>query len=188
MQKLYCYVDETGQDTKGDLFIVSIVTTERERNELIEKLEAIEQITGKRRVKWLQAKDAARVKYIQSVLTTPLFRGRLSYAIYRGTVDYLTSTVLSTARAITAYAVGEYKATILVDGLPKSQTRWFGKELRKLQIRTRKVRGVRKEEADALIRLADALCGFTRAAISGRQEFIGLLEKAEREGYIRRLE
>jgi hypothetical protein len=79
-------------------------------------------------------------------------------------------------------------ATILVDGLPKSQTRWFGKELRKLQIRTRKVRGVRKEEADALIRLADALCGFTRAAISGRQEFIGLLEKAEREGYIRRLE
>ena len=31
MQKLYCYVDETGQNTEGDLFVVSIVLTEKEK-------------------------------------------------------------------------------------------------------------------------------------------------------------
>lgn len=34
-QKLYCYVDENGQDTKGDIFIVSIVVTGKERDELL---------------------------------------------------------------------------------------------------------------------------------------------------------
>lgn len=27
-QKLYCYVDETGQDTEGRLFLVSVVVTD----------------------------------------------------------------------------------------------------------------------------------------------------------------
>jgi len=41
MQKLYCYIDETGQDTKGKLFLVSIVIQEQEREELREKIERI---------------------------------------------------------------------------------------------------------------------------------------------------
>lgn len=32
-QKLYCYVDETGQDTEGQIFVVSIVLTGKERDE-----------------------------------------------------------------------------------------------------------------------------------------------------------
>jgi hypothetical protein len=28
MRKLYCYVDESGQDTEGKIFVVSIVITE----------------------------------------------------------------------------------------------------------------------------------------------------------------
>jgi len=32
MQKLYCYVDETGQDTKGKLFLVSVIITEPQRD------------------------------------------------------------------------------------------------------------------------------------------------------------
>ena len=30
-QKFYCYVDETGQDTQGELFIVSVVIADQER-------------------------------------------------------------------------------------------------------------------------------------------------------------
>jgi hypothetical protein len=33
-QKLYCYVDETGQDTLGQFFIVSVVITEDIREKL----------------------------------------------------------------------------------------------------------------------------------------------------------
>ncbi len=41
-QKLYCYVDETGQDTEGHLFLVSVVVTEQERESFARELERIE--------------------------------------------------------------------------------------------------------------------------------------------------
>ena len=47
MQKLYCYVDETGQNTKGRLFIVSVIVTEGEREELARQLEEIEKASKK---------------------------------------------------------------------------------------------------------------------------------------------
>lgn len=34
MNKLYCYVDETGQDTEGTFFLVALVITGSERDEL----------------------------------------------------------------------------------------------------------------------------------------------------------
>jgi len=34
MQKLYCYVDESGQDTEGEISFVSIVITGTERDGL----------------------------------------------------------------------------------------------------------------------------------------------------------
>ena len=55
MQKLYCYVDESGQDTKGDLFLVSVVITEEERDELRRKLIKIEKTSQKGQRKWMQS-------------------------------------------------------------------------------------------------------------------------------------
>ena len=187
MQKLYCYIDESGRHREEETFIVSVVITEEEREELRERLEEIEKDSGKGRVSWVGAKDKARVAYIKRVLATPAFKGKLNYATYHPSTEHLANTVLTTARAISIYVRGKYKATIFVDGLPKSQTRWFGSELRHLRIRTQKVRGIRKEEADALMRLADAVAGFARAAISGREELARLLEKAKKESYIKEL-
>jgi len=187
MQKLYCYVDETGQDTKGDLFIVSVVLAEAERDKLKEQLKKIERTTGKGRRKWMKARKGQRTAYIRSILKVSALKGKLSYAVYRYTTDYLSATVLTTARAITAHIEGNYKAVVFVDGLRKSQTKWFGKELRHLRLRTEKVRGVRKEESDALMRLADAIAGFVRAALSGEEEMVAILERAKAEGYIKEL-
>ena len=187
MTKLYCYVDETGQDTKGDLFLVSVVVTEAERDHLRDQLQRIEDKSGKGRVKWIRAKHSARVAYIRAILKSPRFKGTLSFAMYRNTSDYLPLTILTTARAITLHADRDYSSVVFVDGLPKSQTKWFGAELRHLRIRTDKVRGVRKEETEPLMRLADGVAGFVRAAISGNKELQRLLKKAMREGYIREL-
>jgi hypothetical protein len=49
------------------------------------------------------------------------------------------------------------------------------------------VRGIRKEEADALIRLADAVCGFVRAALEDREEYRIVFEQAKKRGFIREL-
>ncbi|MDP2909665.1 MAG: hypothetical protein Q8N69_01165 [bacterium] len=47
MQKLYCYVDETGQDTKSEFFIVVVVVND-ENQELLRgnlcKIEALAKI------------------------------------------------------------------------------------------------------------------------------------------------
>lgn len=48
MQKLYCYVDESGQDTKGEIFVVGIVILEQERERMEKELESIETISGKK--------------------------------------------------------------------------------------------------------------------------------------------
>lgn len=45
-QKLYCYVDESGQDTKGKLFVVGIVVTGNEKEELSPLLRLADAIAG----------------------------------------------------------------------------------------------------------------------------------------------
>src|SRR5438094_7017604 len=42
-QKLYAYVDESGQDTEGRIFVVSIVVLDNERDTVRQRLEEIEQ-------------------------------------------------------------------------------------------------------------------------------------------------
>jgi hypothetical protein len=41
-QKLYCFVDETGQDTKGESFLVSVIVTEEEYDRVNQVLLEIE--------------------------------------------------------------------------------------------------------------------------------------------------
>ncbi|HIP97684.1 MAG TPA: hypothetical protein EYH32_10770, partial [Anaerolineae bacterium] len=83
IEKLYCYVDETGQDTRGELFIVSVVIVGAGRDQAIQLCEAIERATGKGRVKWLKTRYDRRLAYIRRVLQEPIFQGKLNFAIYQ---------------------------------------------------------------------------------------------------------
>lgn len=186
-ERLYCYVDETGQDTQGDLFVASVVITGQDRNQMLELCEKIEQKTGKGRMKWIKTDYARRLAYIHRILQEPAFKGKLNFAVYCNSRDYLPLTVLTIARAIVACEERTYKATVLIDGLSRSQERWIGSELRHLHIQIRKVRGVRKDENDALIRLADALCGFVRAAWEGQSAMKELVKHRKQSGFLREL-
>jgi hypothetical protein len=187
MQKLYCYVDETGLDTEGAYFLVSVIVTGEERDQLNTTLEQIEQKSGKGKVKWAWAKDSLRLAYIKTVLNENLLSGKLCYATYHNTKDYMPKVVLTTARAFSLHVVEEeYKATVLIDGLPKPLIPEVGTALRQLHVRTAKVRGV-KDENEPLIRLADAICGFVRAAEEGRRELKTLLDLAKKRQFIREL-
>lgn len=187
MKKLYCYVDESGQDTEGKFFLVSVIITEKEREKLEKELMKIEVSSGKKNVKWSKAKDEAKTNYIKKVLKLDLIKGRLNYSVYRNTKDYLTKTILTTAKAISNYSNDDYKAVILIDGLRKSQTKRFGTELRHLRIRTEKVRGIKKEETNAFMRLADALCGFVRSALLDKSDMAALLGRAKDSGRVKEI-
>lgn len=184
-QRLFCYVDETGQDTLGDLFVVSVVISGSNRDALVLVLERIERTSGKGKVKWKSARHEARLAYMRAVFSAPAFKHALYFSVYKGSRAYMALTVLSTAKAILSAAPQHSETTVYVDGLPKSRLRWFGTELRRLSVRTEKVSGVRREESDAFIRLADACCGFVRQALSGNQSVLVLFDRAKQEGYLR---
>ncbi len=183
MQKFFCYVDETGQDTRGELFIVAVVIADQERDQLRQACEDIERDSRKGRRKWIKTKYGRRLAYIRQVLERPIFEEKLNFAVYRDVQDYPSSTVQTIARALSATAETDYRATILIDGLPRSLERMVGLQLRRLGIRAKKVRGL-KDENDALIRLADAVCGLVRGATEGQPAMRALFEQGIQTGVL----
>ncbi len=178
--KLYCYVDENGQDTKGDIFIVSVVVTGKERDLLLQRCEEIEQKSGKKKDKWGRSKAKRRLDYIKLILSDKNFKGKLRYSIYHNQVNYDMTTIVGIAKAIHYKEPSEYATIVYVDGLKKSKRQEYGSELRKLGIPTRKVQGVAKDENNALIRLADAVAGFVRDVRDGGEEELMIFTEAKR--------
>ena len=183
MQKLYCYVDESGQDTEGELFIVAVVVATGERERLRQICTDIEANSRKGVRKWSKSNSDRRLAYIRDVLGHAELRGRLCFATYRSIQDYLSATVQTIALALRRSADGEYKATVLIDGLSRSDERNVGLILRRSGMSVQKVRGV-ADESEPLIRLADAVCGFARSAIEGNSAMQELFTDALRTGAI----
>lgn len=184
-QRLYCYVDESGQDTKGALFLVSVIIAEQEREQLANELEEIERDTRKGLSKWNKTSFARRLAYMRAVLSRQSFAGKIFYAHYANSQAYIELTIYTTAKAI-LYKSAEraYQATITVDGLSEVEIKRFSKGLRQLSIKVRKVRGARDESA-ALIRLADAVAGFVRDQIEGQEYTQALFEQGVAAGVIK---
>ncbi|MBI4600639.1 MAG: hypothetical protein HY721_01635 [Planctomycetes bacterium] len=100
MRRFFCYVDETGQDTQGRLFVVAVVVAQSDRAALIRQLEGLERQTGKGNVKWNHTKPAVRRAYIEAFLSAPAFKGTLNYAVYGNTRNYPVKTILTVAQTI----------------------------------------------------------------------------------------
>jgi hypothetical protein len=185
MQKLYCYVDETGQDTQGALFVVAAVIAGAERERVRDLLRHMEQVSGKGQKKWTRATRPQRHAYMERVVQTAELRGRLFYTRFSQTTDYLPCVLHTTARALTTTAAGQpYQATVLIDGLRREERPRIGLGLRQLRVAAKKIRGLR-DESDEFIRLADATAGFVRDYIEG-QTYVGqLYQEGVRNGVIR---
>lgn len=166
-QKLYCYVDESGQDTKGDIFIVSVVVTSSERDKLLLLCEKIEVESGKGKFKWGKAENTHRLDYLKRVFTSKHFKEKLRYSIYHHQVNYDMATIVGIAKAVHYKEPRDYTTLVYVDGLTKTKRHEYGSELRKLGVPTRKVQGVTKDENNSLTRLADAIAGFIRDVLDG---------------------
>jgi hypothetical protein len=166
-QKLYCYVDETGQDTQGRLFVVAAVIVASDRESERQLLRQIERASGKGRKKWTKATREQRRSYAGQLVEKSAFKGQLLFARFEMTSDYL-SCVFNTIAWALAQAAGKdpYLATILIDGLGKAEYHRAGSELRSRGVVMKKVRGL-KDETDEFIRLADAVCGLIRDEVDG---------------------
>ncbi len=185
-QAIYAFVDETGQDTKGEMFIVSVVVTDDEYDRINDALIEIERRSKKRFDKWRKARFKHRLAYIQSVIANPLLTGAIFFSHYTESQDYFELTVETTERAIQHKAEATQPATIVVDGLSGQSIDRFKKSLRQRQVNARKVRGAR-DESEPLIRLADAVAGFVRDFIEGQAYAAEYYEQAVKNGALREL-
>jgi len=169
MQKLYAYVDESGQETGGAIFVVSVAIMETDRDSLLTRCGSIESDSKKGAIKWHRARREDRLEYIRQIVEDKQFKGVLFYSLFRETKDYDACIAMGIARAINRKkASANYKASIYIDALPKSKITQYGGEMRKSGVKSLKVRGVTSDENNALIRLADAVAGLVRDALGER--------------------
>ncbi len=184
-RKLYCYVDETGQDTEGKIFIVSVVIPD-DREAVLHYLEALEVKTGKGKVKWRKAEVANRLHYLEEIFMQKDYPLKICYSVYEDTKEYRFSTVFTVAKAMNRVDPGHDAIfTLLVDGLNEKDQRYYGAELRSLGLHPRKIRGIKKDENDAFIRLADSICGFVRdIKENGSDWAMNVFNKGVREGIL----
>lgn len=186
MQKLYAYVDESGQETQGRIFVVAVIVVTSDQEALKTLCEAIEVATKKGKFKWGKAHNTARLAYLQRIFATPQFHRSLRYALFRNTRKYDDATLEAIARAVKWGQDGEpYTLSVYVDGLSKTKRREYGSRLRKMGVPIKNVQGVLKDENNALTRLADALAGFVRDALEGKSaEIYALYLKAKNDDVV----
>lgn len=166
--KFYCYVDETGQDTAGGIFIVTVVIPGN-RDEMLEYLEKIEVQSGKEKFKWGKADPNKRFSYIETILNQRKYLLKIYYSFYKNTKEYKTLTIITIFKAVKSIKnFKNHKFVVSVDALGEKDRRYYGSELHKLGVPSRQVKGVKRDESNALIRFADSVCGFVRDVIEGK--------------------
>ena len=185
-QKLYCYVDETGQDPALSGFIVVAVVSAGEQERLRDALVSIEELAGVAHSKWRNSKPARRLCYIELALERSLGGGETFFGSYEKPLPYFFPLLEVLEQAIRAKAALGYKARVFVDGIDRKKAAQLTNALRLHGISLDMVRG-RRDESEPIIRLADMWAGCIRGAILGKAEERALLQRAMERNYIRRI-
>ena len=107
-QKLYCYVDETGQGAAAEFFVVVAVVSADEQDALRQRLEEIEQAAGTGHRKWHKSRAERRLRYLALMLEAKLLPGQIFYGTYRKPTPYFFPFVETIEGAIKARAAPAY--------------------------------------------------------------------------------
>ena len=161
-KRVNLYWDESGQDTRGRLFIVAGVAVE-DSDKFRQLCRSAEEISGKRNTKWGKADKNKRLVYLRTVIQHATSHNvKLFYNVFRKTTDYDAATIEGIARSIRVLHPSGSRVYVHVDGLTKTKRGDYKTHLRKLSCPVRKVNGIRRDENEPLIRLADAVAGASR--------------------------
>ena len=179
-------VDESGQDTRGEFFIVaSIIIAAENRDEARQFCESLEKTSGKGKIKWASARRDKRSAYLYTAIQEADSLGvTFFYSIFRRTTDYDRATIEGIARAVHRLRHSASRVYVHVDGLTKPKCSDYKTRLRRLGCRrVRDVRGIKKTQNDPLIRLADALAGALGESRKYQDSQLAeLFSKAEEDG------
>ncbi|MDE0424779.1 MAG: DUF3800 domain-containing protein [Candidatus Poribacteria bacterium] len=191
VKRIDLWVDESGQDTRGKLFIVAgAVVAAENRDEARQFYASLEKISGKGKVKWAAADKNKRLTYLHTAIQeAAALDVTLFYSEFHQTTDYDGATVEGIARIVHKLHRSASRIYVHVDGLTESKCSDYRVRLRRLGCRrVRDVRGIRKRQNEPLIRLADALAGGIGASRKHQNsQLAGLLSQAEKDGILVKL-
>lgn len=183
-QKLYCYVDETGQDTSANYFIVVAIVSEQEQDRLKEKLITLENDTNVGRKKWHKTKSPDRENFLRATVKEKIAKGEIFYSQYKKPLPFFLPLLETSSKAIESVAQEPYNLVVYVDGIDKKKARELTNALRLKGVKTAYVRSAR-DESEPLIRLADRWVGCIRAALENRAEDKELIAQATNKNHLK---
>jgi hypothetical protein len=183
-QKIYVYIDEAGQDDASKTFtVVAIGVFGNERDTLERTVIELEDMTRTGRRKWNHATHSRRIAFLTAVLERKVGKGNVFFGVYQKPIHYFFPVVEIIEKAITHMVAKDYIARVYVDGANKTAARALTNDLRPRRISTRLVKG-KREESEALIRLADMWAGCIRNSFLGKEDAKQLFERATKEHYL----
>ena len=184
-QKLYCYVDETGQDINSEFFIVVAIISDKEQNLLRNELLEIESLAKIGQRKWRKSQFKRNKQYLQLVLKRKIGKGEIYFGHYKKPIPYFLPMLETLEKSILDKAENDYKAIVYVDGIDKKKAAELTNALRLRKINLEFVRSAR-DESEPLIRLADRWVGCIRRALL-KKEAKEILESAKKKNYLKRI-
>ena len=131
--KRYYFVDESGQDTFGRVFVVAISVIESNRHEIETVCIEFEAASGKGRMKWHGSQSSKRLGFIRSIIEDTRFRGVLCYSTfsYISPTEFDSCTVAAIARTVELTRDEPRSSSeIYIDGLTTKKQGEYGKQLR----------------------------------------------------------
>lgn len=186
-QKLYCYVDETGQDAGSDFFVVVSVVSGDEQNQIRHELLELEASSKVHTRKWFNSRSPVKEEFLRAVIKEQLAKGDLYYGKFKKPLPFFLPMLEIVEKAIKDKAGGEpYLAIVYVDGIDKKKALELTNALRLKDIKLKYVRSAR-DESEPMIRLADRWAGCIRDALEGREANLKILTKAEKDKYIKHI-
>lgn len=186
MQKIYCYVDETGQDEGSKFFIVVAVISDKEQDFLRKQLLEIEFLSKVGKRKWHKSYPETKKRFLKLVLEKRICEGEIYFSYYEKPLPYFLPFLDILEKAILDKAKENYKAVIYVDGIDKKKAAELTNALRVKRIKLDLVKS-RRDESEPLIRLADRWAGCIRAAFLGKVDEKDILNKAREKNYIKKI-
>lgn len=182
-EKLYVYVDESGQDATSRFFVVVAVISREEQENFRQELLRIEDLSGTGRKKWHKLRRENRARYLSLALDHKIATGSIFVASYIKPIPFFFPMIFLLEKAIKSVVKNPYRARIFVDGIDKQKAKELTNALRASGISLDGVRG-KRDESEPGIRLADMWAGCMHSALLHETEAENLIKRAKKENYL----
>ena len=158
-ERYHLFVDETGQHTRGDYFLVcALAVPTANLDRLRDEVSSVEARIGSPWRKWVHSTVSRKRRYLEEARELASGLAPVCYRNHHGGTDYISWTGQLIAAAILGRAPAA-QVTVIVDGYNANECQAIQGALKAHSVRWAKVRGAR-DESEPLLRLVDSLTGY----------------------------